>query len=121
MHAQGGGVAVDALRFEILFAANFKTRLEQRGDGVRNNPNYIAETIQPNIGIPSMLGVKRGNESRQQIESKFISTLQAAGLEATLVDATSLSHEEVNNQIGDAGDTIMTEPLIRFLKGCFDQ
>ena len=102
------------------------TEQEQWVNALGNNPNYIAETsatllIQPNIGISPILGVTRGNESRQQIETEFIVALQAAGIEATLVDATSLSHEEVNNQIGAADDNVMTEPIIHFLKGCFDK
>jgi len=77
------------------------------GNALGNNPNYLAETsaallIQPNIGIPPMLGVTRGNERRQQIETEFIAALQAAGIEAVLVDATSLP------------------PLMAFLKGCFE-
>jgi acetyl esterase/lipase len=99
---------------------------EQWVNALSNNPNYITETsatllIKPNIGIPPMLGVTRGNERRQQIETEFIAALQAAGIEATLVNATSLSHEEVNNQIGAPDDTVMTEPLMDFLTGCFKQ
>ncbi len=91
-----------------------------------NNPNYLTETsatllIQPNIGIPPVLGVVRGNERRQQIETEFIAALQAAGIEAVLVDATSLTHNEVNSQIGAPGDTVMTEPLMEFLTGCFSK
>lgn len=102
------------------------TEQEQWQNALGNNLNYINETsatllIQPNLGIPPMLAVTRGNESRQQIQIEFIAALQTAGIKATLVDATSLTHEEVNNQIGAAGDTVMTEPLIHFLKGCFDQ
>lgn len=98
---------------------------EQWENALGNNPNYVAETsatllIQPDSGIPPMLGVMRGNDRRQQIETEFIAALQAAGSEATLVDATSLSHEEVNNQIGATGDTVMTEPLMIFLYRCFD-
>jgi len=99
---------------------------EQWVNALGNNPNYIAETsatllIQPNIGIPPMLGVTRGNDRRQQIETEFIAALQAAGIEATLVDATALTHNEVNSQIGAAGDTVMTEALMKFLTGCFEQ
>ena len=98
---------------------------EQWVNALGNNPNYIAETsatllIQPNIGIPPILGVTRGNDRRQQIESEFIAALQAAGIEATLVDATALTHEEVNDQIGASGDTVMTGPLMKFLMGCFE-
>jgi len=99
---------------------------EQWVNALGNNPNYIAETsatllIQPNIGIPPMLGVTRGNDRRQQIETEFIAALQAAGIESTLVDATALTHNEVNSQIGAAGDTVMTEALMKFLTGCFEQ
>ncbi|MBI5294517.1 MAG: alpha/beta hydrolase [Chloroflexi bacterium] len=99
---------------------------EQWVNALGNNPNYIAETsaallIRPNIGIPPMLGVTRGNERRQQIETEFIAALQAAGIPATLVDAASLTHNEVNSQIGAPGDTVMTTPLMDFLKRCFVQ
>lgn len=67
------------------------TEQEQWQNALGNNPNYIAETsatllIQPNSGIPPMLGVTRGNESRQQIQTEFIAALQTAGIEATLVE-----------------------------------
>jgi acetyl esterase/lipase len=99
---------------------------KQWQNALGNNPNYLAETsatllIQPNIGTPPMLGVTRGNERRQQIETEFIAALQAAGIEAVMVDATSLTHEEVNRQIGAPGDTVMTEPLMEFLQGCFGE
>ena len=95
-------------------------------NALSNNQNYLTETsatllIHPNIGIPPMLGVTRGNERRQQIATEFIATLQEAGIEATLIDATSLTHEEVNNQIGAAGDTVMTAPLMSFLTECFER
>ena len=37
---------------------------------------------------------------------------------ATLVDARALTHGQVNHRIGAPGDTVMTPPLLRFLKGC---
>jgi acetyl esterase/lipase len=91
-----------------------------------NNPNYLTETsatllIQPNIGIPSVLSVVRGNERRQQIEIEFLETLAAAGVPVTRIDAQSLTHNEVNSQIGAPGDTVMTEPLMEFLTGCFGE
>lgn len=115
---------LDTAGFEKAQAGD--SEQEQWVNALGNNPNYIAETsatllIQPNIGIPPMLGVTRGNDRRQQIETEFIAALQAAGIEATLVDATALTHNEVNSQIGAAGDTVMTEPLMKFLTGCFEK
>jgi pimeloyl-ACP methyl ester carboxylesterase len=115
---------LDTAGFDKAKAGN--SEQEQWVNALGNNPNFLAETsatllIQPNIGIPSMLGVVRGNERRQQIETEFIAALQAADIEAVLVDATSLTHNEVNSQIGAPGDTVMTEPLMEFLTGCFGE
>jgi len=30
-----------------------------------------------------------------------------------------LTHNEVNSRIGAAGDDVMTQPLMQFLRGCF--
>jgi acetyl esterase/lipase len=99
---------------------------EQWKNALGNNPNYLTETsatllIQPDIGIPPVLGVVRGNERRQQIEIAFLETLAAAGVPVTRIDAQMLSHNQVNSQIGVPGDTVMTEPLMEFLKGCFGE
>ena len=56
---------------------------------------------------------------RQSIESGFLETLQAAGIEAATIDARSLRRQQVNTSIGAAGDTVMTAPLVDFLSGCF--
>ncbi|MEW5870201.1 MAG: carboxylesterase family protein [Chloroflexota bacterium] len=106
-------------------AAAGDSEQEQWQNALGNNPNYVTETsatllIQPDLGIAPMLGVVRGAERRQLIETELIAALQAAGIEAILVDATSLSHEEVNSQIGAPGDTVMTAPLTEFLQGCFE-
>lgn len=50
---------------------------------------------------------------------EFAAALQTAGIKATLVNATLLTHEEVNSLIGAAGDTVMTGPLMGFLSECF--
>ena len=43
----------------------------------------------------------------------------ARGVPAGTIDASSLTHAEVSNRIGAPGDTVMTPPLVRFLRGCF--
>jgi len=116
-------VPLDTAGFDKAKAGD--SEQEQWQNALGNYGDYLTETsatllIQPNIGIPPMLGVARGIALRQQIETEFIEALQAAGIEATLIDASSLSHNEVNSQIGAAGDTVMTEPLMEFLKECFD-
>jgi arylformamidase len=90
-----------------------------------NNPNYVTATsatslVKPGIGIPPMIGVVRGSPQRQRIETAFLTTLAANGVEATTIDARSLTHAEVNTRIGALDDTVMTKPLMVFLTNCFD-
>jgi acetyl esterase/lipase len=115
---------LDTAGFDKVKAGN--SEQEQWQNAFSNNPNHLTDTsasllIQANIGIPPMLVVKRGSESRQQIATAFVDALQTAGIKTMLVDATSLTHEEVNSQIGAPGDTVMTEPLLSFLSGCFNE
>jgi hypothetical protein len=77
--------------------------------------------IEPGIGIPPMIGVVRGSPQRQQIENAFLDTLAANGIEATMIDARSLTHAAVNANIGAPDDTVMTAPLMAFLTNCFTE
>ncbi|CAN5536307.1 hypothetical protein BH10ACT2_BH10ACT2_14510 [soil metagenome] len=95
----------------------------QWSNALGNNPDYIAATsatllIEPGIGIPPMIGVVRGTRQRQQIETDFLETLTAAGIEAVMIDARSLTHMEVNSRIGAPNDLVMTAPLMQFLTKC---
>ncbi len=60
---------------------------------------------------------QRGSR-RQAIEQGYASALRAAKVRATTIDARSLTHAEVNSRIGARGDTVMTPPLVAFLKTC---
>jgi arylformamidase len=89
-----------------------------------NHPTYKTDTsatllVKRGIGIPRTFTVFRGLAGRQAIEKAYADALRRAGISATLVDATSLTHEEVNTSIGAKGDTVMTKPLVSFLKACF--
>ena len=89
-----------------------------------NEPDYLTKTsatriVRSGIGIPPMIGVVRGTPRRRAIERGFLDALRGAGIDATAIDASGLSHEEVNRRIGAPGDTVMTPPLTRFLTGCF--
>jgi acetyl esterase/lipase len=96
---------------------------DQWKNALGNNPDYIAETsatmlIKPGIEIPPMIGVVRGSVGRQAIETEFLTALAAAGIATATIDARSLTHNEVNNQIGAPNDRVMTEPLMQFLTNC---
>jgi Esterase/lipase len=88
------------------------------------NPNYVTATsatrlIKPNIGIPPTIGVVRGTAQRQAIETEYLATLQTAGVRTVSIDARTLTHAQVNREIGTPGDTVMTTPLTEFLTTCF--
>ncbi len=97
---------------------------EQWRRALGNDPAYLTDTsatlrIQPGIGIPPMIGVVRGTPRRRAIETEFLARLRAAGIAADTIDAGSLTHNQVNSEIGAPGDTVMTEPIVSFLSGCF--
>jgi acetyl esterase/lipase len=88
-----------------------------------NNPNYLTETsanhlLTPASSHPAAIGVYRGTPQRQAIEKAYLDEVKATGASTALIDARSLSHAEVNNRIGAAGDTVMTPPLVAFLTTC---
>jgi arylformamidase len=75
--------------------------------------------VKARAGIPSFLVAERGTPLRRAEAEAFVARLRAAGVEVTVIDAGSLTHEEVNTQIGRPGDTVMTPPLSEFLASCF--
>lgn len=88
-----------------------------------NHPSYKTDTsatllVRRGIGIPRAITVTRGIPNRQAIELAYADTLRGAGVKATVIDARSLTHEQVNTNIGAAGDTVMTKPLVSFLSSC---
>lgn len=89
-----------------------------------NFPDYLTETsmalqVRKGIGTPRTITVVRGNRRRQAVQQGYVDALRAAGVKTTVIDATSLGHQGVTANIGAAGDTVMTPPLMKFLKGCF--
>jgi acetyl esterase/lipase len=89
-----------------------------------NQADYLTSTsatllVKPGIGIPPTIGVVRGSAQRRQVETDYLAALHSAGIATTSIDARSLSHQQVNQQIGAPGDTVMTAPLVGFLTTCF--
>ncbi len=69
-------------------------------------------------GAPPFLVVRRGGADREATEQAFHDRLRAVGGTSTLIDAASLTHEEVNDHIGAPGDQVMTAPITTFLDSC---
>jgi arylformamidase len=64
---------------------------------------------------PPFLLVRRGDAERAATEQAFHDRLLAVGGDSTIIDASSLTHEEVNDHIGAPGDAVMTAPILTFL------
>ena len=97
---------------------------QQWVDALGNNPNYQTETsatrlIKRGVHIPPMIGVYRGSPIRQKIENDFLKALDTAGIRTTKIDARSLTHAQVSQNIGAPTDKVMTTPIVRFLTTCF--
>lgn len=84
--------------------------------------NYEAGSPANHVGdggaIPPFLIVTRGQPNRVDQAKAFGAQLEAAGVPATVVDANPLTHADVNDAVGRAGDTVVTPPLMAFVKGC---
>ncbi len=88
-----------------------------------NNPSYKLDTsatllVRRGRHIPSTFTVFRGLPLRRSIETAFRDALVRVGVATRLVDASSLTHGQVNSRIGAPGDTVMTKPLMSFLRSC---
>lgn len=68
--------------------------------------------------IPPFILATRGEPSRKAMQESFRAALSDAGVEASVIDASGLSHEEVSDRIGATGDEVMTPPLMSFLEAC---
>lgn len=70
-------------------------------------------------GLPPFQLACRGTKERVAQCEAFAADLRASGGQASTIDASSLSHEEVNSEIGKASDEIMTPKVRAFLTQCF--
>lgn len=68
--------------------------------------------------IPPFLIVTRGAPARRQMSGDFAAAITKAGVQATLVEATAYSHNEVNSSIGVPGEAVVTPPLMEFFQKC---
>ena len=75
--------------------------------------------VGPGKGIPRFFIAARGDDWRLSSQVAFIDALRRAGVPTTVLDAAALEHIDLTTQVGAPGDTIVTPPLMDFLRGCF--
>ncbi len=77
-----------------------------------------ARNIGPGKGIPPFHIVTRGTQARISEAQSFGTTLRDAGVPATVPVVNPLSHEQVNDAVGQPGDTVVTPALLAFYRTC---
>jgi acetyl esterase/lipase len=82
------------------------------------SPQHRVGRGAPRDDLPSFLLVTRGTLARRASNATFAAAIEAAGGTAEVVDARPLTHEEVNEAVGQEGDTLVTPPLLAHLDAC---
>lgn len=89
----------------------------------RNNTFWMEASPINNLfngtSYPNFFIAKRGTNTRIAYANAFISKLQSVGVSVSEVTANQYDHEGINEAIGAAGETIITEPLKNFFTQCF--
>lgn len=64
------------------------------------------------------LVVTRGTAKRVQMSMAFVEQLERAGVDATLLDVTPYSHDDVNRLLGVDGEQMLTPEVTSFFEAC---
>jgi arylformamidase len=84
-------------------------------DWAAASPIRAATTNRP---LGDFLMFSRGRLDRYAANVAFRDVLRAAGTNAEVIRVNPLTHEQVNQAVGQPGDTLVTPPLMRFLRRC---
>lgn len=76
------------------------------------------DTLVAGRGISPFMVVTRGQPNRQALAQRFADALRAAGVTVTYTVAASLSHEGVNDAIGDRSDAVVMPTFGPFVARC---
>ena len=85
------------------------------GDWAAASPIRAAADNRP---LGDFLMFTRGRIDRLQGNVALRDVLRASGASADVVRVNPLTHQQVNAAVGAHGDTLVTPPLMRFLRAC---
>jgi acetyl esterase/lipase len=74
--------------------------------------------VAPDKGIPQFHIVTRGGAARIAQSQEFGARLDDAGVAADVQVVRGLTHNEVNEAVGQPGDPFVTPPLMQFFRRC---
>jgi arylformamidase len=75
-------------------------------------------TLRASNRLPPFLVVTRGAASRRALSQRFVDAINAAGSMATVHTADPLTHEGVNDAIGERSDTVVMPVFGPFIERC---
>lgn len=69
---------------------------------------------------PKFFIAKRGSDQRIEYADNFINVLETNGVSVSQVNGSVYDHEGINNAIGEANETLITNALMGFFEECFE-
>jgi len=76
--------------------------------------NHVSDRDHP----PDFLVITRGTPTRVTMARDFAAAVEAAGANVDVLEATGLTHGDVNRLIGTADDTVVTPAVQQFVTDC---
>jgi len=120
------GVAViDTKGYDIIEQVTNGTNQEMymNAFGIEVDQNRDASPIfnvENSGSYPKFFIAKRGSSQRIEYADEFINTLQINGVSVSQVNGSIYDHAGINNAIGEANETLITDSLKQFLTDCFE-
>ncbi len=118
-----GVAAIDTEGYNVKTMVDGGSDLYINAFGTNSNENVEASpvyNINQESTYPKFFIAKRGTSERIEKANAFIQALTEAGVFVDQVDGSIYSHSEINEAIGKSGETLITEPLLEFFRGCFE-
>ncbi len=118
-----GVATIDTEGYDVLLKVQEDNNLYINAFGTDTNNNIQASpiyNIENEIFYPIFFVAKRGNVQRIAIANDFINSLQDNGVTVSSIDGSLYDHKGINNAIGEANETLITNPLKNFFVACFE-
>lgn len=122
LHQIKGVACIDTEGYDVAARCNENNQVYLNAFGQANTFWFEASPINnlfSGTAYPAFFVAKRGSASRIDMANAFISKLQTVGVTVSEITASQYDHEGINDAIGAAGETIITEPLKTFFAQCF--
>jgi arylformamidase len=117
------GVApIDTRGYEIPPLVDDDLYLNAFGnDPIENREASPLFNVEEGTTYPPFFVAKRGSNFRKDFSNRFIAALVDVGTEVQEVDGSIYDHAGINAAIGQEEESLITDPLLDFLRACFGE